>query len=220
MALVGAAGYLAENVKKRFSAMLRTLALSAALILALFGHADAGHNGVNDRPFLSLVGSVEGPDGYDTITLATRLQPSKPLTSMSIEEVLAFQRKVRSSGANSSAMGRYQFNYRTLSHIVETRGIDTSLRFDRFTQDALARMEMQRCGFYDAGATKTSVANCLAAVWAALPLASGPRRGQSRYAGVAGNRSLVTVEEFLDSLSGRFPGQVQMASGAGRAPRD
>lgn len=170
-------------------------------------HADATHNGVLDRPFLELMGAVEGPNGYNQITLATRMRPELPITQMTIRQVIEFQRAVRLSGASSSAMGRYQFTYQTLKGMVETLGIDDQLPFDAITQDALARLEMRRCGFYEPIIQDTKVANCLAAVWAALPLVTGANAGRSRYHGLAGNKSLVTKAEFLDALRKRFPDQ-------------
>lgn len=199
--------------------MHKTFSLVVAILLAVPAAGQASYNGINDRPFLQAMGSVEGHLGYDTITLATDLRPARPITRMSIAEVLEFQRRIRASGARSSALGRYQFIYTTLSYVVERNNIDTSLPFDRFTQDALARMEMERSGFYDRTAAEHDVANCLSAVWAALPLVSGPRRGQSRFAGVAGNRALISVEDFLATLSARFPDTIRMVSLSGPGAR-
>lgn len=177
-------------------------ALFATSLVSASGHAL--FNGVNDRPFLVMMGSVEGPDGYDTVTRATRLQPAKPLTQMTIREVLDFQRQVRASGASSSAMGRYQFIRQTLAYMVETHGIDDTLLFDQITQDSLARIEMRRCQFYEPVVVDWRVANCLAQVWAALPVVNGRNAGRSHYHGTAGNRALVTREAFLGSLRARF----------------
>lgn len=162
------------------------------------------HNGVLDGPFLRLLGAIEGPDGYVTVTRSTRLKPSRPITQMTISEALEFQRKIRASGASSSALGRYQFVYKTLSYVVTNKEIDPDLPFDRYTQDALARLEMRRCGFYDQIVSDLRVADCLAAVWAALPMVTGPRAGQSRYQGLAGNRALIDKDEFMATLRLRF----------------
>lgn len=188
------------------SAFGQALALTASLLFIGEARANPGsHNGVSDGLFLALMARVEGPNGYDEITRTTSLRPPQPLSQLTISEVLQFQRKVRASGAASSAMGRYQFTYRTLSHMVDSLEIDPALRFDNITQDALARIEMRRCGFYEPIASDTQVANCLAAIWAALPVVSGPNAGLSRYHGIAGNRALVGKAEFLASLRKRFP---------------
>lgn len=162
------------------------------------------HNGILDGPFLRLLGRIEGPDGYGTITHATHLRPPAPLVSMTVEEVLHFQKKIRASGARSSAVGRYQFIHKTLNHYVKEGKIDPDLPFDRYTQDTLARLEMRRCGFYDMIASDKEVANCLAAVWAALPLVTGPNKGKSRYHGKAGNAALVSPAEMMAVMSLRF----------------
>lgn len=164
------------------------------------------HNGVNDGPFLELMGRVEGPEGFSQVTLATRIQPPRPIVEMTIAEVLEFQRRIRASGARSSAVGRFQFIHVTLNDMIRSRGIDTRLPFDAVTQTALARMQMQACGFYEPIAVDTQVANCLARVWAALPVVSGPRAGRSHYHGTAGNRALVSPEAVMDALARRFTG--------------
>ena len=185
------------------------IALAILVFIASQASADSVHNGVRDRPFLDLMGKVEGPNGYDEITRATRLRPERPLTQLTIREVLDFQRQVRASGASSSAMGRYQFIYQTLDYMVTSLEIDPDLRFDPITQDALARIEMRRCGFYEPVISDARLANCLAAIWAALPLVSGPNAGRSRFHGIAGNRALVSKSEFLSALRKRFPDSAQ-----------
>lgn len=173
------------------------------------------HNGVNDGPFLELMGRVEGPAGFNQVTLATRLQPPRPIVEMTIAEVLAFQRRIRASGAQSSAVGRFQFIYATLNDMIRSRGIDTRLPFDAITQTALARMQMEACGFYEPISVDTQVANCLARVWAALPVVTGPRAGRSHYHGTAGNRALVSPEAVMDVLARRFTGADVLIAGDG-----
>lgn len=192
----------------RLLAPVMALALLFSPAMAQVDPVRATHNGVNDRPFLEMMGRVEGPGGFNDVTRATSLRPERPLVSLTIAEVLAFQRRVRASGAASSAVGRFQFIYPTLSDMVESLDIDTELPFDAFTQTALARMQMARCGFYEPIASETAVANCLARIWAALPVVSGARAGRSHYDGVAGNRALVSRSEFLDALRQRFPDAV------------
>ena len=160
---------------------------------------------VNDAHFLELLGEVEGPGGYDTVTYHTSIDPPKPLTRMTIDEVIAFQRKVRASGSRSSAVGRFQFIMSTLIELVDEMDIDRNRRFTPDVQDMLARTLMDRCDFYDVEQEDSAeVADCLARFWAALPVATGENAGRSRYQGYEGNRSLVSKRTVLAVLDQRF----------------
>lgn len=180
-----------------------------ALALALPAQAiaspstDTGTYQILDRPFLELLGYLEGPDGYDDITGFTDLRPTKPVTRMSINEVLDFQRMLRQHGEESSAMGRYQFIYKTLDYLTALHGIDRSKLFDRRMQDSLARLEMRRCGFYDPNLSIAGIGDCLAGTWAALPLLTGSRRGQSQYRATGINAARTSPEVFEAILRAR-----------------
>lgn len=169
-----------------------TMALMAAIILIMptTSFANAGPrqtHQVLDRPFLELLGFLEGPDGYNDITGFTNRRPVKPVTSMTINEVLEFQMMLRQQGTESSAMGRYQFIYKTLNYLTNEHGIDRNRLFDRTMQDHLARLEMERCGFYDTSTSVPELGNCLARIWAALPILTGKNHGKSRYRGTGIN---------------------------------
>lgn len=184
----------------------RLFAIAASFTLMAFSaHAnDTTLMPIQDRPALELIGEIEGPDGYDDITLSASIQPPKPITQMTIGEVLAFQDRIVAAGSNSSAIGRYQFIRKTLKAMVKDLGIDQDVLFDRRTQDYLARRKLHRCGFYERNLSDTRVANCLARTWAALPVVSGPRRGRSHYDGQSGNSAKTTVSEVMKVVSVRF----------------
>ena len=153
-----------------------------------------------DRLFLGFLGLMEGPDGYDDITGFARIEPKKPITSMTVNEVLEYQRLLRGKGSRSSAVGRYQFIHETLLYLTRRHDIDREQLFDSRMQDYLSRMEMIRCGFYEIDTPVIELGNCLARIWAALPLLSGSRRGQSRYRKTGINRALTSprvVEALL-----------------------
>lgn len=159
---------------------------------------------VDDRPILTLIGTFEGPDGYDTVYYGSKLRPPKPITEMTIDEVQAWQDRSVSAGSKSSAAGVYQFIRGTLKDTVARAGISRETKFDRFTQDRLARDALRRCGFYKHTVPDEQIGNCLASVWAALPVVSGDRKGHSAYHGVAGNKSLTSVESVMRTVRGRF----------------
>jgi hypothetical protein len=157
-----------------------------------------------DRPFLELVGAIEAPFGYDAITGYAPFRPDRPITSMTIAEVLDWQTRIRSAGAEATAVGRFQFVRDTLEFLTRVYEVPHDTVLDRRTQDYLARVLLHRCGFYDPEAEIPDLGNCLAGTWAALPLLSGDRRGRSRYEGRANNHARTTPEVVEAVLAFRF----------------
>lgn len=190
------------------------LALCALCILSpgLQARADTsslGHNTrleyrFTDRPFVELLGFMEAPDGYDEITNYAKVQPIKPISTMTIAEVLDYQRLLRQKGSKSSAVGRYQFIYKTLLARVQQYGIDENRLFNKEIQDHLARQEMAQCGFYDIEKDVGELGDCLAGVWAALPLLTGSERGRSRYEDMQINAALTSPEVIEAVLRARY----------------
>lgn len=158
----------------------------------------------NDVDFLNLMGNLEGPYGFDTVSGFAPVAPERPLTQMTLSEVIAYQEKIRSLGTVSSAVGRYQFIYRTLHGLVHQHGISGDLVFDGEVQTYLARFLMHDCGFYTADTPVVPLANCLATVWAALPVVSGPGAGRSYYEDDGINAALTSPATVLDVLDRRF----------------
>jgi hypothetical protein len=158
----------------------------------------------NDVAFLNLMGNLEAPRGFDTVSGFAPVPPHRPLTDMTLGEVLAYQERIRAMGTVSSAVGRYQFIYTTLRDLVDRLGIAEDLRFDAEVQTYLARFLMHDCGFYDWHTDPTLLGNCLAQAWAALPLVSGPGAGLSAYAGDGVNAALTTPDRVLGVLVRRF----------------
>ena len=183
-------------------------AFCLVLVLALpgMGHSQDTQTSfaANDVEFLNLMGNLEGPRGFGTVSDFVPALPERPLTEMTLAEVLYYQREIRAMGTISSAVGRYQFIYLTLRDLVETHGISDSLVFDGEVQTYLARFLMHNCGFFDRATPEVQLANCLAGVWAALPLVSGPQRGQSAYADDGVNKAFVAPQIVVDVLGRRF----------------
>lgn len=144
---------------------------------------------------LDLIGRLEAPQGYDQVYGGVRTPPPRPITTMSVAEVLAWQRRtVRTSV--SSAAGQYQIIRATLQRLVDQGVVSPSARFDAATQDRLGRHLLRETG-YRAGDASVATANRIAGVWAALPdLATG----RSVYEGVAGNHALITAASWRGIL--------------------
>ena len=141
-----------------------------------------------------------GAEGYDAYERRISVAPPKRLTAMRVGEVLAWQRRVRNAGNPSTAAGGYQIIRKTLDRLVRKGAVSRTALFNAETQDHLARTLIGECG---SRAAPTRFANCLARIWAALPLVSGPNRGRSAHHGVAGNRALTRPQTVLALLSGK-----------------
>ena len=148
---------------------------------------------------LEFIARYEAPGGYDQAHAGVPESPPRPLTAMTIREVLAWQKRIRPR-AVSTAAGRYQVIHGTLARLVERYGIDPEQRFDQAMQDRLGQLLLDECGY--GTRRKHAFANCLARTWAALPLVSGPSAGRSAWHGTAGNRALVSPAIFLAFLDG------------------
>ena len=193
----------------------RSLAFSFYILLSVIcatapnpARADDAQPGIrfaaNDVSFLNLMGNLEGPYGFDSVSGFAPAPPPRPLTEMTLSEVIAYQTRLRDMGTVSSAVGRYQFIYLTLRDLVDRHGISGDLIFDGEVQTYLARFLMHDCGFYDPDRALVPLANCLATVWAALPVVSGPRTGRSHYADDGINRALTEPGLVLRVLAERF----------------
>lgn len=161
---------------------------------------------VDDTPVLHKIASIEGvrDQGYDTIYMGSPIRPPRPITTMTLQEVLNFQDRMVSAGSVSSAVGNYQFIRTTLRDTAKLAGIPLDAPFDRYTQDRLARNLLERCGLYRYDIAEETIANCLAKSWAAIPVASGDKAGRSYYEGIAGNKHRTRVEVIMGTLRGRF----------------
>ena len=177
--------------------------------------ASAAPGAITD--LLALVRAVEAPRGYDAYERRIPIAPPRPLTRMTLGEVLDWQSRVRAAGAPSTAAGGYQVIRATLERLVRTHGLDRGARFDAAMQDRIAQLLVAECGDPGPPSRHPEYGNCLAGIWAALPLTSGPRKGRSAYRGVAGNRALTRPETVLAVLSGQ-PVQLPQGVPDGRPP--
>jgi hypothetical protein len=151
-----------------------------------------------------MVGAIEAPHGYDAVTGFAPFPPEKPVTEMTIAEVMRWQERVKAAGSESTAVGRFQFVLDTLEFLTRAYEVPHDTVLDRRTQDYFARILLHRCGFYDPEASVPELGDCLAGTWAALPILSEGRRGLSRYRGKANNHARTTPEVVEAVLSVRF----------------
>jgi hypothetical protein len=169
---------------------------------------------------LDFIGQVEAPGGYGVIYRNRQGTLARPLTEMTLGEVLAAQ-PGWTTAHGSPAAGRYQVITRTLAGIAEELGLDHALPFDADLQDRIGLALLRRRGFdsFVSGVLPLpDFALALAKEWAAFPVLS-PLRGAHRllevgetyYAGDKRNRALVAPATFLAVL--------QQSLAAAREPR-
>ena len=167
-------------------------------------------------PLLDFIGNKESK-GYDDISglVSQSRYPTRPLTEMTIQEVLDWQESIDAS-QNSEASGRYQIMEDTLrgynndktvgpgSPLYTRSGLSSGDLFSPVNQDKMATVLLEQRGltrFLNGTLTREQFANNLASEWASLPLVTGENAGRSKYAGdTAGNRALTTVQEFLTAI--------------------
>jgi hypothetical protein len=177
-----------------------------ALVIALATAAVATPNNTQTidpktAGLLEFIGTLEAPGGYNTYSYYAAAPPPRPLTTMTIREVLAWQDRI-DARSKSEAAGRFQIMEDTLRRLVTSKGINQNLLFNEATQNRLGVILLKEAGWNPLGTNYVTMANNIAKVWAGLPLVSGPRRGESVYRNLKGpkNRAQSTPEIYLDVL--------------------
>jgi muramidase (phage lysozyme) len=174
-------------------------------------------------PLLDFIGNKES-QGYDDISglVSQSRYPTKPLTQMTIQEVLDWQESIDRFQL-SEASGRYQIMEDTLrgynndssagpgNPLYTRAGLSAGDLFSPINQDKMAIELLRGRGldrYLNGSMTRETFANNLASEWASLPVVTGVNAGRSVYEGDrAGNRSLTTVQEFLavlDEIKSRY----------------
>lgn len=168
---------------------------------------------MNPMPLLDLIAKHESESAsagqgtnsdYDVVVeQAFKVYPpAKPITTMTVSEVLSWQREAiaktkQAYGSGYSAAGRYQVIRKTLQSL----NINDNALFDKETQDAIGVMLLCQRGWnkWVEGKLSTSAfADNLSKEWASLPF----NTGYSYYAGDKhGNRSLVSRQEVVQVLT-------------------
>ena len=183
-----------------------TIPRSAALLLDFIGDVETGR-----KP----------PEAYEVLFGHRQDRLTKPLTRMTVDEVIAAGPTWAKWGSpGSSAAGRYQFMNATLKDLKAQLGLGGIQVFDANLQDRLGFHLLKRRGYdaFMAGSiTPTEFGRRLAMEWASLPVLANTKgahrnvtRGQSYYAGDGVNKSLITPEQVEAVL--------RQARGANGAP--
>jgi muramidase (phage lysozyme) len=159
---------------------------------------------MNVKPLLDFIAKPESGGDYNVVwgRIKPADRPKRPIVSMTIAEVLAWQESI-DARYQSEAAGRYQIMEDTLRPLPAAAGLKMYDLFNEANQDALATVLLRRRGldkFLAGQISAEEFANNLAREWASLPVVTGPKAGRSFYAGDGLNKSHVSVEEFLAAV--------------------
>lgn len=122
------------------------------------------------------------------------------LTSMTVDQVLAQQQRAREMGNPSTAVGAYQFIYKTLRGLKSELGLKGTEKFTPELQEKMADTLLNRRGLQEFQAGRISqrqFALRLSQEFAALP---NPNTGRSFYAGDGLNASRVPVRNVYQAM--------------------
>lgn len=143
-----------------------------------------------------------GRDGYDAVWHGNRTPlPARP-TEMTICEVRNWQLTAARRQA-STAIGLFQIVGGTYRSLLDRVSLPCDTPFNEKTQDMLGLALLMGRGWHDFKAGRMSVEDFayeLAGEWAAFPAPHGENKGFSRYRGIAGNRHLVGLDDYMTFL--------------------
>lgn len=161
----------------------------------------------NASAILALIRRAEAPQGYNSVYYGSKIQPPRPITTMTVAEVIDYQKRSVAAGSASSAVGGYQFIKKTLSGLVGS-AVQSGEIFGAAAQDRAAMALLRRRGFdrWAAGSlSDAQFAQNLSQEWAGLPAFTRDKRGrtatgQSYYAGDGLNAATVSQAQVLAAL--------------------
>ena len=119
---------------------------------------------------LSLIRRHEAAGNYNAVF--GQPKASRDLSDYSVDQILAQQVAARRRGAPSTAIGGYQFIYKTLRSLKDDMGLSGSERFTPELQDCMAVQLLKRRGwdtFRAGNMSKRQFAFRLSQEWASLP---------------------------------------------------
>lgn len=130
---------------------------------------------------LDLIGEHEAAGNYNAVW--GKPNSKVDLSRFTLDQILGQQQAARRARVKSTAIGRYQFIYKTLRGLKAELGLTGQERFDSALQDRLGMALLERRGWNEFKAGKLSrrqFALRISQEWAAMP---DPRTGRSFYHG-------------------------------------
>jgi len=165
--------------------------------------------GAGTQGLLDMIARYEGGvNGYDVVYGGSRIQPPRPITQMTVQQVRNWQDESVRAGSASSAVGKYQIIRKTMDLIISSGTIRRSELFDADCQERAGRYLLERRGYsqYQSGQlSETEFAQRLAQEWASLPAVTRDKQGrtasgQSYYAGDGLNRAHYGINDLMAAV--------------------
>jgi len=159
--------------------------------------------GGNVLPLMDTIMRPESGGDFNRPSNFTKIPPPRPLTQMTVQEVLDWQEANKRAGARSTAAGGFQIINPTLESLVSQGVLNPTERFDENAQmrAGVALADRRGLSAYQRGElTPEAFANNLAKEWAGLPVVSGSKAGRSYYAGDGLNAAGVSPEAILAAI--------------------
>jgi len=158
---------------------------------------------------LNFIGAKEAPKGYDTVYANRMDKMPKPLTQMTMKEILD-QGRWRTKTFGSSACGRYQFMDATLRTLATALKLQASDVFTPDYQDRLGLYLLRGRGYdkwVKGQMTDHEFMIGLAKEWASFPVPYKMKgahrtveRGQTYYSGDGLNKALISAADVENAL--------------------
>jgi muramidase (phage lysozyme) len=165
--------------------------------------------GQGPQALLDYIGGLESHGDYNVLVGGAKAD----LTNMTVQDVMAMQSRMRQSGYESTAVGKYQIIQSTLAGLIDKAGVSKDAKFDKTTQDKLGMALLDQAGYqkYKQGQLDPNqFADKLAGIWASLPTQSG----KSAYQGVGSNTALTDRASLIQAVQkAEFGGIVRAKPG-------
>jgi len=159
-------------------------------------------------------------ESYDTVSMLSKVQPSKPITEMTVAEAIAFQEQMKAAGSQSTALGQFQIISPTMKQLIKEGAISEQQIFNEETQNAAFEHLLNKRGYADFKERMSSATNeeekrkaaeafqlNLSKEFASVPIPydlpnRGLKKGDSYYKGKtnAPNEAKYSSETFLQML--------------------
>ena len=145
------------------------------------------------KQILNEIGLKESRGDYNALVYGKNTPKRASLVRMTLQEVLNYQAGMVSRGHASTAVGKYQITRDTLEEFAKKAGVSMEEKFTPFIQDKIAAKILDEAGytkFAKGEISRDTFTNNVARRWAAMPSTTG----KSFYDGIAGNKSLISLQ--------------------------
>jgi conjugal transfer mating pair stabilization protein TraG len=190
--------YLYIRKNKRYVALVAGLFVIACISVGMNSTRQ-----IHTTQLLDTIARVESNNNYNAYYGKPR-NTSIKFTTMSVRDVVVWQKDFIKQGNSSSAVGRYQILLPTLQGLVKELKIDESAKFDETLQDRFAATLLERRGlsnYVNNKITREQFAHNISKEWAALPKVIGENPEQSYYAGDGINQARISIEDLYASIA-------------------